>query len=277
MAYGRGLKPSTPSKVAHRLGAHLHADIAAALAAGPRGAARLVPCQRMDQGQTGTCHAHSGAASVWTAFNAKGKPLAFVPSPRIIASCTYADVRTATLPAGQTNLPLLTDDGAELQDDANAMKTWGIAPILDPTTDGRFSDCENDPADNTFPEPDTAQLQIAGKDLIDGEYMIPVDNSAPKTVAACLDAGVPVWVGFYVDSAFENLGPNDVAAAPNMNDPSGGGHAVYLSGYRTNAAGKFEYRMENSWGSGWADGGACWVSTAWLLVCWNLWPMAVAS
>lgn len=276
MRYGKGLKRSTPAKVAHRLGAHLHPRIAAALAAGPRGSADLTPCQRLDQGQTGTCHAHSCAAAIWTAFQAAGKPMSFVPSPRTIASCTYADTRALSTPQGQP-LPPLTDDGAELQDDANAVKTWGVAPIQAPTTDGRFSDCENDPPDNVFPEPDPTQLQIGAADLISGEYAANVDATLPNVVAASLDAGIPVWIGFFVDSAFENLGPNDIAQPPNTSDPNGGGHAVYLSGYRTNSAGQIEVRLQNSWGPNWADNGAVWCSTAWLLAVWDAFPMAVTA
>jgi hypothetical protein len=272
--FGKGLKPSTRQKVQHRLGAHTHPQIAAALAAGPKGAADLTPCQRMDQGQTGTCHAHSLSGAIWTSFNAAGKALAFIPSPRLIASCTYADVRSASIPAGAP-LPPLTDDGAELQDDADAVKTWGIAPIQSPTSDGRFSDVENDPPDNTFPEPDPTQMQIGGQDLITGEYAISVDSNAPNVVASSLDSGYPVWVGFLVDQAFEDLGASSIAQAP---IGSGlGGHAVYLSGYRTNALGKLEFRLENSWGSGWALNGSVWCSEAWLMACWDLWPCPVAS
>lgn len=275
MAFAKGLKPSTPSKVAHRLGAHLHPEIAAALAAGPKGSANLTPCQRMDQGQSGTCHSHSCAASIWTAQNAKGNAT-IIASPLLMASTTYADVQRSTAPAGQP-MPPLQDTGAELQEAATAVAKWGIAPIHAPTADGRFSDVPNDPPDNSFPEPDIEQLQIAGTDLISGEYQIAIDSSAPKMVAASLDAAIPVWVGFYCDSAFEALGANDIAPAPNLNDPNGGGHAVYLSAYRAAADGSFEYLLQNSWGSNWASNGAVWCSTAWLMACWNLWPMAVVA
>jgi papain like protease len=274
--FSRGLKRTTPSKVAHRLKAHLHPAIAAALRTGPRGSAQLTPCPRMDQGATGTCHAHSCGAAIYTAFTAAGKGLSFVPSPRMIASCTYADVRASSLAPG-ANLPPLTDDGAELQDDATAVANWGVAPIQSPTSDGRYSDVENDPPNNIFPEPDPMQLQMGAQDLISGEYSIAVDKNAPLTVAASLDSNIPVWVGFVVDSAFENLGQYDVAQAPNTNDQNGGGHAVYLSGYRTSSGGSLEFRLENSWGSGWGDSGAVWCSTAWLLATWDLFPMTVVS
>lgn len=274
MSYSLGLLRPDPAKSAHRLHASLHASIDAS--ATPKGAASLTPCERIDQGGTGCCHACSGVAVTWTACNAAGKALAFVPSPRLLASCTYADVRAAANPAGQP-FPPLQDTGADLSDDARALATWGIAPIQAPTSDGRFCDIENDPPNNVFPEPDTSQLQIAGSNLIAGEYQIPVDANAPKLCALALDAGIPIWLGFLCDSAFQALGASDIAQAPNQSDPSAGGHAVYISAYRTNASGQFEWLVQNSWGSGWADNGAVWASTAWLEACWMLWPMAVSS
>jgi hypothetical protein len=266
LSFSRGLHRSPPEKVAHRLGAHL-----LGLGAVPKGAASLTPCQRMDQGQSSTCHAHSAAGAVWTACNAKGRPMTFVPSPREIASTTYADVRAAATPPGQP-LPPLQDQGADLQDDATAMAKWGVCPMG--ATVGRFSDVPDDNGYG-FPEPVVSELQIAGQDLIGGEYQIPVDDSAPTTVALCLDAGIPIWLGTFVGSAFENLGATGIAQPPDESDPKGGGHAMYISGYRTAADGSFEFRVENSWGSGWADGGAVWASSAWLKACWSLWPMAV--
>ena len=206
-------------------------------------------------------------------MNAAGKTLAFVPSQVQIASCTYADVRAAGTPAGQDLAPL-ADTGAELTDDAEALAKWGICPMGAPVQ-GRFCDIPND--DGAFPEPVVAELHVAAADLIAGEYQIPVDANAPNTVAACIDTGIPVWLGTFVDSAFENLGASDVAQAPDESDPKGGGHAMYISGYRTAADGSFEFHVENSWGSGWAANGSVWASSAWLKACWNLWPFAVAA
>ena len=263
MSFGRGLHRPDPAKLARRLRVPLGST-----QLGPIGHAELEPCPRLDQGQTGTCHAHSAAAVIWTAY---GGTLTFIPSPRQIAACTYADVRSAVTPPGLP-LPKLQDTGADLSDDAAALATWGIAPMGPPTSDGRASDVENNPADNTFPEPDPSQLLVAGSDLISGEYQIPVDANAPTLCALSLDAGVPIWLGFFVDSAFEQAGPSTVIGAPNQSDPSGGGHAVYLSAYRTAADGSYEFLLQNSWGSSWADSGAVWCSTAWLLATWMLWP-----
>jgi hypothetical protein len=163
------------------------------------------------------------------------------------------------------------DSGADLSDDAQALAKWGVAAIgaLQP---GRFSDV---PESTPFPEPILSQVEAAAKNLISGEYQISVDSNAPNLCALALDAAIPIWVGFFVDSAFESLGPTGVAQPPNQSDPNGGGHAVYLSAYRTASDNSFEFLLQNSWGPNWANSGAVWVSSAWLKATWTLWPMIV--
>ena len=271
MTYGKGLKPSTPHRIAHRLGAaHV-----LGLAGTPKGSAQLQACPRLDQGGSGTCHSHSAVGAIWTALMAAGKRPAWVGSPLTLASCTYADVRALQYPAGP--LPPLVDTGAELQDDADALSRWGLAPMGNQIAGrGGISDVPDDVDGQPFHEPVRAQVELAGKELVSGEYSIAVDQSAPNTVALALDAGIPVWLGVFVDTAFERLGPTDIAQPGDQSDPNGGGHALYISGYRTES-GILQFRVENSWGSSWADNGAVWASEAWLLSCWNLWPMKVAS
>ena len=271
MSFRRGLKRSTPAKVAHRLGAAK----ALGLAGTPKGAGQLAPCARADQGETETCFAHSAVAADWCALMAAGQLPAFVGSPATVASCTYGMVRAAAVPEGAT-LPELTDTGAELQDVANALATYGLAPLGTQVPERQgFSDVPDDVEGEPFPEADVSQVQRAGSDIVSGEYSIPVDANAPTTVALCIDAGIPVWLGTLVGAAFQALGPTDIAQPTPTTDTTAGGHAMYISAYRTAADGSYEFRVENSWGTGWCDGGACWVSTAWLLACWELWPFAI--
>jgi hypothetical protein len=256
--YGKGLHRPDPAKLARRMHASLHPVLGAG--GTPRGSATLTPCPRLKQ-KDSTCHAHSASGAIWTAGQKN-----FIPSPLLIASTTYADVQG---PADHRGA--LQDTGADLSDDATALATWGIAPMQAEIADG--TDEPLVPDGGAYPEPDITQLAIAGEDLVDGEYQIPVDAAAPKLCALALDAGIPIWLGFLVDDAFENLGPNDIAQPPI--EPGLGGHAVYLSAYRTAADGSYEFLLQNSWGDGWALNGSVWVSTAWLLKCWMLWPMAV--
>lgn len=269
---GRGLHTPDSSKLTRRT----HAFRGGLLQTGaPNGSADLSPFlgPRYDQGNTGTCHAHSGVAAVTCALRARGHGLPWVPSPLALASNTYADVRATTTPVG-TPLPPLRDTGADLSDDSRALALWGVGPI-GPLMPGRYSDVPDDSPGVAFPEPAISELTISGSHIITGEYQIPVDAAAATACALALDAKIPIWLGFFCDRAFEELSPNALAQPPDTSDPTGGGHAVYLSAYRSGPNG-YEFHVENSWGPDWCDNGSCWASSAWLRAAWMIWPMAVA-
>lgn len=276
MKYGAGARRSHPAKVAAAKPGASHPVVAAALAVGLGASASLmgnVP-SRLNQGQTGTCTAHSYTASVTTACPSLG----WVPSQCVQYSVTHGIERAATTPPGQP-LPPFQDNGAELADAIAAGATYGVCPMQGPTPDGRNSDVWGPidaPNPNVTQEPDVVRLEAAATTIITGAYHIdPNSPNVSDLVAGAISSGYPIYVGFYVDSAFENLGANDVAQPPNQSDPNGGGHAVFLAAYRTNAAGKREFLLVNSWGTDWADNGTVWVSEAWLAATWELWIMDV--
>ena len=278
MKYRTGLKPTTWEKIQHLVDALLHPEIGAAHAAGPKGSADLrascPPGGPFDQNGSFTCHAHALVGAAYTAFAVMGARLLFVPSPLHVASCTYADLRTAATQPGDT-LPVLVDNGAELQDDVNAVAQWGLAP-MGVMQSGRFSDVPSlEPAD-PFPEPVLGQVEKGFR--IAGEYVLRGDPSTwPAQCAASLDAGIPLYVGGYVDTAYENLGPSDIAQPPDMNDKNGGGHAQYMVAYRKNAAGELEFLVVGSWGKDWALNGTVWASAAWVAALWTIIPMTVKA
>lgn len=271
---GKGLLPSTPEKVSHRLGAEMHPNIGTALSSlrGSADLSKYLP-ERLDQGRTETCHAHSLAVGLYCAFGSLGKPITFTPSPLIIASTTYADVRSANTPLDQP-LPVLQDTGAELQDDANAVARWGIGPI-GPDVEGRRSDCPSTQEPN-FPEPDVSGLLIAGSDLVGGEYSITIDGNTPAVIAASLDSGIPVWVGGLVGQSYENISSNDVAQPTPLDDTTAGGHAQLIVGYRT-AGSSLEFLVVNSWGNYWGFNGTIWASSEWVSALWAAWPLTVKT
>jgi len=265
--FGKGLLPPNIAKLSRRSEYEL--------SKAPVGTASLTPSIRYDQGQTPTCGPHSAAGVVWTAANAAG--LAFPTlSPKYIASTTYADIRAVNF-ASNEQLPPLQYQGIDLSDAAMALKTWGVAGMAKPlTNDGRVSDIELPPPSNIFPEPDLGQLFVGGDRLISGEYQIPVTSVSPATCALAIDNNAPIWVGFYCDTAFQELTSASIAQPADLTDPSGGGHAVYLSSYRTAADGTFEFLIQNSWGSDWAIGGSVWASSAWVTAAWMLWPFPIS-
>ena len=283
MAFFKGAKKSQPHKLASKKAGASHPVIAVMLAAASIPAScDLAPYEpaRLDQGQSGSCTAHSFSGSTSTACRKAGIVLGFEPSPRETYATTRGIERAAATPAG-TPLPALTDSGAEPADVFTAGSTFGTSPMLGPTPDGRNSDIwtaadTTAQPENVNNEPDGNQLQTAGTSIVTGEYAIdPTAANVSDVVAAAIASGFPVYVAFFCDSAFEQLQVGQIAQPPNTNDPNGGGHAVYLSGYTTNADGTRTFILSNSWGTGWCDNGRCLVSEAWLKATWELYVMDV--
>jgi hypothetical protein len=261
---GLGLHKPDPAKLARRMGVQAHPRFASGT---PRGSAMLAIWNVLDQGQTETCHAASEAQGVWIARAQIGRPIDF-PSPRLIASCTYADTQG---PASAR--ATLRDTGADLLDDANTTATWGVGRYKGPTADGRVYDVET-PRDATFPEPDPTELVISGADLITGQYQIPVDDQAMIACCLALDAGIPLQPGGPVNDVYQGLsGANAVATSATA--PGGGGHARLWVGYREISPGVYQLRELNSWGTGWADGGFTWVDASRVACEWSILAMAV--
>jgi hypothetical protein len=290
----KGLKKPTPAKLAalnlkpivvphpqsqgwvgHPLVAHI---ISSALSSGhdlggstPRTNVINGRSGALDQGPTSSCTWHSFSAGLYTACRAQGRPLPFLPSMDLGYKVTRALERAQLSPA-----PLydLEDTGAEVPDVIRIGAEYGVAPFGKPALDGRYSDI--DPA-WVNEEPNAGRLQEAGLSIVTGPYAIdPTSPTVSDVAAACIEAGMPIDVGFYCDMAFETAASSVVRTAPVVANLQGeGGHSVYLSAFRTNVFSKREFRVENSWGDGWCDGGTCWVDELWLAACWNLMPLVI--
>ena len=79
-----------------------------------------------------------------------------------------------------------------------------------------------------------------------------MDETEVKTHLA---AGFPVLIGMPVDDAFMTLPAGSVYQG--LTGPSRGGHAMVVVGYDDV---KGAFRLLNSWGPGWSDGGRGWIS-----------------
>jgi hypothetical protein len=261
-------------RIAGRLGRVL-SQSADKLPARPRG----------DQGQSGNCTAASTSLSAFTACESLGTPLGFVPSQRELYAATRARERAAVTPPG-SQLPELQDTGADLEDVFAVMADFGVCPMLvDRSPDGRFSDIWG-PIDGSAPSnlnDDPALFDLEGaasvlvKLAVAAHVIPPTDPNASDLMAAALDADppLPIEACGFVDTTFMHLAPGQVAGAPDTADVDGGGHAFWISAYRTNARGEREWKLENSWGDGWCEDGACWVSMAFVRALWGMWVMDV--
>ena len=268
LIHSTGLHRPDPAKLARRKPLLAHPRFASGT---PRGSAMLAAPAVLDQGPTSTCFAHSFSGALWCALKALGVTNPIQASPRSLAALTYSLARGNTTPTGAI-LDVLRDTGADLSDVSEVAASFGVAPMLAPTSDGRNSDIDALGPDGVFPEPDLRQIQVDGADLISGEYSIPVDSNALLACVLLLDAGVPIWIGGPVNGQYESLGASQVATSADT--VGGSGHAQYIRGYQTTAQG-MQVLVRGSWGTGWAAVGEVWADASYVSSQWQLWPMAV--
>lgn len=134
------------------------------------------------------------------------------------------------------------DGGSLISDALNLVRRDGIAPL------SNFD--YTDQACSTVPDAGVRQTarQYA---IADWRRVNVQDDMEIKTQIA---AGFPVVIGMMVDQAFSRLQPGEIYSAPD--NVSTGGHAMVVLGYDD---GRSAYKVINSWGTNWADGGFGWV------------------
>lgn len=108
---------------------------------------------------------------------------------------------------------------------------------------------------NYLTQPSAANHLDAAKYKID--YWRRVNVSDPKEVKAQLAAGYPVIIGAIIDNGFVNQIGGSVWNA--VSGPQLHGHAMLVVGYDDSRA---AFKVLNSWGRNWADGGYGWISYA---------------
>lgn len=239
----------------------------------------------LNQGPTGSCTGHGTSQGLWTTFQASGRPLLWVPSPKRTYFLGRAYARAATTPEGQP-MPALTDSGAMPADVMAALPVDGVRAMRGPTSDGRNSDV--DPA--TIDAEETVADEESGlQALVTGQYRI--DPSAPDAsdqVAASVVSRAAVGVGGFVDTAFMNWEPGDPPLGPpDTSDPQGGGHWITLTSFRAGSAAARSFpasvgdvtkatlapritRGPNSWGPDWGDRGHFEVDDGWIGALWDI-------
>jgi Papain family cysteine protease/Domain of unknown function (DUF4384) len=126
---------------------------------------------------------------------------------------------------------------------------------------------------------------LEGMDFRISDYQVlfypeePENQVKINSVKKALSEGYPVMLGFTVPESFYTSGPL-WEPQPTDGGPSGqhGLHAMCIVGYDDNKYGG-AFRILNSWGSGWADGGFFWVKyddfAQWALVALQAYPPAV--
>ena len=242
----------------------LHARIAHKYGAAALPASVDLSCGKVtDQGQSSSCTAHALA---------KGAEIA--------ASGFLASEHALYRLTGELENDY-GDDGRQLIDCLTIARTRGLAPFGGPSPDGRNSDVWT--AQDTSLRPPNVTLACSPAELaalhpLDfGQTSIdPTAADLEQEACAALAAGHPLYVGGQVGSAFEALSGAMVAVPDPANDPTGGGHAMLVAGYRTMPDGSRPFRVYSSWGESWDDAGECWASLAWLASMWEIHPLVLA-
>jgi len=134
------------------------------------------------------------------------------------------------------------DNGAVFQDAFNLLQTKGVASLsTDPYNDADFLSKPNSDANA-----EANNFKIAWAKLID-----PQDINGIKSYLA---KGYPVVIAVSFDEAFQD--PKGPSTVTDMKiDAKAMGHAMLVVGYDE---GKKCFRIMNSWGTEWRDGGFCW-------------------
>jgi C1A family cysteine protease len=104
-------------------------------------------------------------------------------------------------------------------------------------------------------QPDDNERANAAAYKLSGYQTLPVGAGSENAVKRAISQGLPVSVGFNVRQSFMDLNAqngSDYSYTPgdDSSDPFVGGHEVAVIAYNDQGV-----TIENSWGTGWADGG----------------------
>ena len=188
-----------------------------------------------NQGQQSSCTAWATGYAMRSYYEGRRRNWKFTSPGQIISPC-YIYNRLH-------NFGGSCEAGTPISEALDLLKTTGAPTLSD------YPYLENDCARPANPEQvrSGAEFRISGWSGVDAKKL---DDAKGQ-----LARGNPVVFGMEVSDSFENLsGPgtyDDVAS------PRTGGHAMVLVGYSER---RQAFKVMNSWGTGWGEGGFGWVS-----------------
>ena len=133
------------------------------------------------------------------------------------------------------------NSGTDIGNALDLMKRIGTVPLSDFPYDA--SNCTRQPGPDVAAEAGAFRIRSWRR----------VDYKRLDDIKGQLFHGNPVVVGMRVNNAFDHLRADDIYSAPNAD---GGGHAMVVVGYDDSRS---AFRLFNSWGRRWGDGGLGWV------------------
>lgn len=152
----------------------------------------------------------------------------------------------------------MLDDGTYVRSAFKSLKTTGL-PLEDVW-----------PYDESlFAKQPTLEAFEAGYDRrLTGFYRITTSGSKRlDDVEWAIRADHPVVFGTKVGQAFVEYAGENVVWHPTSRPI--GGHCMCIDGVRTNDEGEREFRLRNSWGTGWGQGGFAWAAEDWIADPWS--------
>jgi C1A family cysteine protease len=189
-------------------------------------------CSNMeDQLTVGSCTANATCSNAEMFLMAGNK---FADESRLFV---YKKSRSYLPPEFQN-----ADMGSTLRDSLRAARNFGIP---------RESIWPYDPTQwNTEPSPeayaDALNFKAEGYYRINGQ-----DENILVTIKQALAKGYPVLLSMHIGEMMRHLKPSEVYDYIQLpSNPHWGGHALLIVGYDEGA-----FIVQNSWGSGWCDGG----------------------
>lgn len=213
------------------------------------------PKKPFDQGQCEGCVGHAFSGAITCSMGASGAPLSAPPS--------MCEIYTLSRCIDRANPEVpLQDEGTDPNSAILAIATYGVTLMADPdaSTDCDLATINNEPKLDTLEE--AADLKFKGV------YQIPVLQDVATTIVRAIDAGFAVNIAKQVGQKEEEWTPDQGPIGPHdPNDPTIGGHDMYIDGYEILDDGTVVFDLVNSWGTGWGDGGYAIVNTNFLLDC----------
>lgn len=197
----------------------------------------------LDQGATSSCVAHAFVAGIHITEHKRGLPY---------ASCSrlypYYNSRREHLILGTA----VWDSGTYLRTCAVALRKFG-------TPDERFWQWgQSGLRVNKRPSWNAMRHAHARRG---GKYVRIYETGEERTRAMrqAIMAGHPVAFGTPVSDDFLSASGSSYVLKPTVQSLAGN-HAMLAIGWQTDSRGEVWFRVLNSWGSRWRDGGMCWMS-----------------
>lgn len=200
----------------------------------------------LDQGQTGSCLPHAGVVAIYANLRAAGLPT-ILGDPEL-AYKALRIVRRAAAGLDPDANPL-QDTGSDPTEFELAMREIGLSPFQAPADPATVND-----------EVSVAELEAAAICKLDGAYAI----TTPDEYCLALQSKTAPTAAFDVYDPFEHFTGGRVLDVVDMVGPLRGAHDVVCLGFETLQNGQRIFLWQNSWGTGWGEGGYFRTTEAWV-------------